>query len=84
MLDDLKAKNGKDFDQAYDQIQVKAHRDAVALFEAYAKTGDDAELKAGRGRRFPILKNTSAWRKSSSSGKAEAGDVCTVRGCAKV
>jgi putative membrane protein len=33
---------------------VKAHRDAVALFEAYAKAGDNAELKDWRGRRFPI------------------------------
>ena len=29
------AKNGKDFDQSYDQIQVMAHRNAVTLFEAY-------------------------------------------------
>jgi hypothetical protein len=43
MLDDLKAKSGKDFDQSYDQVQLKAHRDAVALFEAYAKGGDNAE-----------------------------------------
>ena len=55
MLDDLKAKNGKDFDQGYDQIQVKAHRDAVALFEAYAKTGDDAELKDWAGKTLPHL-----------------------------
>ena len=38
MLDELKAKNGKDFDTSYDQIQVKAHQDAVALFDAYAKS----------------------------------------------
>jgi predicted outer membrane protein len=25
MLDDFKAKSGKDFDQSYDQMQVKAH-----------------------------------------------------------
>ena len=37
MLDELKAKNGKDFDASYDQTQVKAHQDAVALFDAYAK-----------------------------------------------
>ena len=56
MLDDLKAKNGKDFDQGYDQIQVKAHRDAVALFEAYAKAGDNAELKDWAGKTLPHLK----------------------------
>src|SRR5262245_17980897 len=39
MLDDLRAKSGKDFDQSYDQIQVKAHQDAVALFKGYATGG---------------------------------------------
>jgi putative membrane protein len=34
MLDELKAKSGKEFDSNYDQIQVKAHEDAVALFDA--------------------------------------------------
>jgi putative membrane protein len=56
MLDDLKAKNGKDFDQSYDQIQVKAHRDAVALFEAYSKGGDNADLKGWAGQTLPHLK----------------------------
>ena len=56
MLDDLKAKNGKDFDQSYDQAQLKAHRDAVALFEAYAKGGDNAELKGWAGQTLPHLK----------------------------
>ncbi|HEY0724783.1 MAG TPA: DUF4142 domain-containing protein [Pyrinomonadaceae bacterium] len=56
MLDDLKAKNGTDFDQSYDQVQLKAHRDAVALFEAYAKGGDNAELKGWAGQTLPHLK----------------------------
>jgi putative membrane protein len=37
MLNDLQAKDGKDFDRTYDQIQLKAHQDAVALFESYSK-----------------------------------------------
>jgi putative membrane protein len=56
LLDDLKAKNGKDFDQSYDQVQLKAHRDAVALFEAYAKTGDNSDLKSWAGQTLPHLK----------------------------
>ena len=56
MLDDLKAKSGKDFDQSYDQVQLKAHRDAVALFEAYAKGGDNDELKGWAGQTLPHLK----------------------------
>jgi putative membrane protein len=56
LLDDLKAKNGKDFDQSYDQAQVKGHKDAVALFEAYAKSGDDPELKSWAAKTLPHLK----------------------------
>jgi putative membrane protein len=56
MLDGLKAKGGKDFDSSYDQIQVKAHEDAVALFDAYAKGGDDPELKKWAGKTLPHLK----------------------------
>jgi putative membrane protein len=50
MLDDLKAKSGKDFDQSYDQMQ-----DAVALFTAYAKQGDDPELKKWAAKTLPNL-----------------------------
>ena len=53
MLDELNAKSGKDFDTSYDQIQVKAHRDAVALFEAYSKSGEDSELKTWAGKTLP-------------------------------
>ena len=56
MLDELNAKSGKDFDASYDQIQVKAHRDAVALFEAYSKSGEDSELKTWAGKTLPHLK----------------------------
>jgi putative membrane protein len=55
-LDDLKAKNGKYFDQSYDQIQVQAHKDAVALFDAYAKSGDDPELQSWAAKTLPHLK----------------------------
>jgi putative membrane protein len=53
VLDDLKAKNGKDFDQSYDQIKVKADQDAVALFKTYAAGGDDTELKRWAAKTFP-------------------------------
>ena len=56
MLDELKAKNGKDFDASDDQTQVKAHQDAVALFDAYAKNGDNAELKGWAFRTLPHLR----------------------------
>jgi putative membrane protein len=56
LLDDLKAKSGKDFDAGFDQAQVKGHQDAVALFEAYAKGGDNADLKKWAARTLPHLK----------------------------
>ena len=56
MLDDLKAKNGNEFDRSYDQTQLKAHQDAVALFEAYSKTGDNPELKSWAATTLPHLK----------------------------
>ena len=56
MLDDLKSKTGKEFDQSYDQIQLKAHQEAVTLFEAYAKGGDNADLKKWAATTLPHLK----------------------------
>ena len=56
MLNELNAKSGKDFDQTYDQIQVKAHREAVALFEAFSKSGENSELKTWAGKTLPHLK----------------------------
>jgi Domain of unknown function (DUF4142) len=56
MLDELKGKSGKDFDQSYDQTQVKAHQDAVVLFEAYSRAGDDAEPKRRAAKTLPNLK----------------------------
>jgi putative membrane protein len=56
MLTDLKAKNGRDFDVAYDQIQQKAHQEAVALFDAYSKQGDNPDLKSWAAKTLPDLK----------------------------
>jgi putative membrane protein len=68
MLNELNAKSGKDFDQSYDQIQVKAHREAVALFEAYSKSGEDSELKIWAGKTLPASQGTS-----EHGGKAQVG-----------
>ena len=56
LLDELKAKNGTDFDASFDQIQLKAHQDAVALFDAYAKGGDNSELKGWAFKTLPHLR----------------------------
>jgi putative membrane protein len=55
-LDDLKAKSGKEFDRAYDQMQLQAHEEAVALFSDYAGNGDNPDLKAWAAKTLPRLR----------------------------
>jgi len=55
MLDDLRAKNGKDFDQAYDHAQQQTHQDAVELFQNYADRGDNNDLKEWAAKTLPHL-----------------------------
>ena len=55
-LDDLRALEGKPFDAAYDQAQREGHEQAVALFESYAKNGENADLKKWAGKTLPHLK----------------------------
>ena len=66
MLDDLRSKTGKDFDRAYDQGQVQAHEQAVALFEKYAESGDNPELKQWAAKTLPHLKEHLAMAKKLS------------------
>ncbi|WP_081851477.1 DUF4142 domain-containing protein [Bradyrhizobium sp. URHD0069] len=56
-LDKLKAESGKDFSSGFDSMQVSAHKDAVSLFERYAKGGDNADLKDWAGKTLPALKH---------------------------
>jgi putative membrane protein len=56
-LDKLKDMSGKRFDKSYIQAQVGAHEKAVALFEAYAATGENDDLKKWAGDTLPTLKN---------------------------
>ena len=65
-LEDLKAKSGKDFDRSYDQMQVQAHEEAVALFEAYAASGDNPDLKSWAEMTLPHLKEHLAMAKKLS------------------
>ncbi len=57
-LDDLKTKKaGDDFDQAYVHLQKDAHKDAVNLFDSYAKNGTDASLKTFAADTLPTLQS---------------------------
>jgi putative membrane protein len=57
MLDTLKSASGADFDSTYKSQQVKAHKDAVSLFERYAKHGDNGDVKNWAGKTLPTLQN---------------------------
>lgn len=54
-IDKLKGLQGADFTKQYHADQVSAHKDAVDLFQRYAKGGDVEELKAWAGRIEPTL-----------------------------
>lgn len=56
-LDKLRDAKPEDFASEYDPMQVSAHKDAVSLFERYAKGGDDAKLKGWAGKTLPALQH---------------------------
>ena len=72
MLNELNAKSGKDFDQTYDQIQVKAHREAVALFEAYSKSGEGF-----RAENLGRQDTPASYGTSEHGGKAQVAEAAT-------
>jgi putative membrane protein len=56
LLDDLQKKDGTAFDTAYVKAQHDGHVETVALFEAYAKGGDNARMKQFANDMLPTLK----------------------------
>lgn len=54
-IDRLWNLQGAEFTQAYNDLQLSLHKDAVSLFERYAREGDSAELKAFVNRHLPDL-----------------------------
>jgi putative membrane protein len=56
IYDDLKKKDGAAFDQAYVEAQMKGHVETVAMVEAYAKSGDNARIKAFASDILPTLR----------------------------
>ena len=55
LIDDLNAASTADFDKTYAKQQVDAHQEAVNLFDAYAKKGDNAALKAFAQKTLPVI-----------------------------
>jgi putative membrane protein len=56
-LDKLKDAKPDDFSSDFDSMQVSAHKDAVSLFERYAKGGDDPKLREWAGKTLPVLQH---------------------------
>ncbi|WP_065755899.1 DUF4142 domain-containing protein [Bradyrhizobium paxllaeri] len=56
-LDKLKGTSGRDFSSEFNSMQVSAHKEAVDLFERYAKGGDNSDLKDWAGKTLPALKH---------------------------
>jgi putative membrane protein len=56
-LTKLKDAKPEDFAGQYDPMQVSAHKDAVSLFERYAKGGEDPKLKDWAGKTLPALQH---------------------------
>jgi putative membrane protein len=57
IYDDLKSKDGVAFDKAYVDAQTQGHVDTVAMFEAYAKSGDNPRIKAFANDLLPTLRS---------------------------
>jgi len=56
-LNKLQGLSAGDFDKQYVSDQQSAHKDAVDLFERYAKGGENAELKEWAAKTLPDLKH---------------------------
>jgi putative membrane protein len=56
-VDKLRDAKAEDFTSDYAAMQVSAHKDAVSLFERYAKGGEDPKLKDWAGKTLPHLQH---------------------------
>jgi len=56
-IDQLKQIQGEDFDKRYGADQITAHKDAVSLFQRYAKGGDNKALKEWAAKTLPTLQS---------------------------
>lgn len=69
MVDHFSALSGAEFDREYAKEMVKDHDHDVKVFEAYARKGDDPDLKSWATQTLPTL------REHQQMAKANAGKV---------
>jgi putative membrane protein len=56
-IDKLRDVKPADFSSDFDSMQVSAHKDAVSLFERYAKGGEDPKLKNWAAKTLPAVRH---------------------------
>lgn len=65
MLDQLRAAGtGPAFDQTFQQIQIQAHQQALALHQNYAQRGDVAQLRSAAAQIVPVIERHLAMAQS--------------------
>jgi putative membrane protein len=57
MLDQLNAAKGGDFVKLYHEDQVAGHKQAVSLYERYAKNGKNPQLKSFASKTLPTIED---------------------------
>jgi putative membrane protein len=65
----LKSLKGADFSSRYDSDQQSGHKDAVSLFERYAKGGDNPKLKDWADKTLPTLRHHLDMANDLTAGK---------------
>jgi putative membrane protein len=56
-LEKLKSLKGDEFSSRYESDQLSGHKDAVSLFERYAKGGENPKLKDWADKTLPALRH---------------------------
>ena len=68
-IDKLKSLKGADFSSRYDSDQQSGHKEAVSLFERYAKGGDNPKLKDWADKTLPTLRHHLDMANDLTAGK---------------
>ena len=71
-LDNLRDTRVQAFASVYDPMLVSAHKDAVSLFERYAKNGDNDKLRDWAGRTLPALQHYLEMAQALDSNRSSA------------
>jgi putative membrane protein len=68
-LDKLNLLKGAEFSSRYDSDQQSGHKDAVSLFERYAKGGENPKLKDWADKSLPTLRHHLDMANDLAAGK---------------